>query len=266
MARIFSGEQNTPAQLARLKKQVDEAHNRDMLVAKRTQMSREAKELLKLRDQMWSMSSEQLIQAARRAQDVLSWKSEMQELRGIQTRAMKNTMKTIQDRYVREDSKMAQSTLINILSSHLDAIQSRETSITAAREAKKAYLSQTREYTGVKRVTMKKAKRLWDAIDQARAYMRGADWTEDPEEYRQTVDLIQEAVSEWGTLSKKHQTLDQLAEMIENSIYNMGEAMTPEWYEDALKEYTRIHPKFQGPLSRQLVMQYGQAIKRLKVD
>lgn len=265
MARIFSGKKNTPAQLARLKKQVDAAYKQDRLTAQRVKMTREAKELLKLRDQMWDMSTEELIQAARRAQDVLTWKSEMQELRGIQTRTMKNAMDLIQDRRVRENSKMGQSTLINILSSHLDAIQNRETSITAAREAKKAYLSQTREYTGVKRVTMKKANRLWEAIDKARSYMRGADWTEDPEEYRQTVDLIQEAVSEWGTLSKKHQTLDQLAEMIENSIYNMGEAITPEWYDDALKEYTRIHPKFQGPLSRQQIMQYGQAIKRLKV-
>lgn len=265
MAKIFSGRQNTAAQLAKLKKQVDDAHKRDTLVAKRTQMSRESKELLKLRDQMWEMSIEQLIEAARRAQEVLTWKSEMQELRGMQTRTMKNTMDVIKDRYVRADSKMAQSTLINILSSHLDAIQSRETSITAAREAKTAYLSQTREYTGVKYVTMKKAKRLWDAIDQARANMRGADWTEDPEEYRQTVDLIQEAVSEWCNLGKRHQTLDRLSEMIENSIYNMGEAITPEWYEDALKEYTRIHPKFQGPLSRKQIMQYGQAIKRLKV-
>ena len=264
MANIFSGKQNTPAQLARLKKQVEKAHKSEMLVAQRSMMSREAKDLLKLRDKLWQMSTDELIVAARQAQDVLSWKSQMQELRGIQTRAMKNTMKTIEDRYVREDSRMAQSTLINIVSSHLDAIQNRETSITAAREAKKAYLAQTRQYTGVKRITMAKAKRLWDAIDQARAYMKGADWTEDPEEYRQTVDLIQEAVSEWGTLGKKHQTLDQLAEMIENSIYNMGEAMTPEWYDDALKEYTRIHPKFQGPLSRQQVMQYGQAIKRLK--
>ena len=264
MARIFSGKKNSAAQLERLKKQVDDAYKRDQLTAQRAKMTREARELLKIRDQMWNMSNEELIQAARRAQDVLTWKSEMQELRGIQTRTMKNTMNVIRDRRVRENSKMGQSSLINILSSHLDAIQNRETSITAAREAKKAYLSQTREYTGVKRVTMKKAKRLWDAIDQARAYMKGADWTEDPEEYRQTVDLIQEAVSEWGTLGKKHQTLDQLAEMIENSIYNMGEAITPEWYDDALKEYTRIHPKFQGPLSRQQIMQYGQAIKRLK--
>lgn len=264
MAKIFSGKKNTAAQLEKLRKQVEAASQSDLLTAQRSKMTKEAKELLKLRDQMWNMSNEQLIRAARRAQDVLTWKSDMQKLRGIQTRAMKNTMSVIKDRYVLPESRMAQSTLINILSSHLDAIQSRETSITAAREAKKAYLAQTRSYTGVKRVTMQKAERLWEAIDKARAYMRGADWTEDPEEYSQTVDLIQEAISEWGTLGKKHQTLDQLAEMIENSIYNMGEAITPEWYDDALKEYTRIHPKFQGPLSRQQIMQYGQAIKRLK--
>lgn len=261
--KIFSGKKNSPKRQAALLAEVQKNHEKAMRQQQRREMNRLAKEVVAQKANVYTMSKEDLIKYAMKAQRVLDWRAQQQADFGYKTSTIQYYEKFRKDREVRQDSKMIMRSLQSTLGSYINYLQNRKTIKTAAKEDKAAMLAQTRDYLGLKRVTQKEASKLWEAIDKARNIMTGADWSDEEERYKDIQEAIQAAVADWKATPKKYRSIDDLTEMVVNAVLQMEEPITPEFYESAVKEYQKSHPGFQGPLDADTVRRYGHAFERI---